>query len=69
MRLVQIEYQVVCDRDEFNALRAHVRANEAPFNVPAEYRCTAIEDTNFVPESEPHMVARIRYQYVGQEQA
>jgi hypothetical protein len=68
MRLVQIEYQVVCQGDEFNALKAQIRAREAPYNVAAEYRCTAIEDTGFIPASEPDMVVRIRYQYIGQHQ-
>jgi hypothetical protein len=58
--------QVYIYREDYREFHSLVTGKNPPDFIPVAYRIIAVEDTTFVPESEPHMIVRIRMQYVGQ---
>jgi hypothetical protein len=64
--VVQGELQVRIRREDYDEFGTIVRAKEPPEWLPAIYRMTKLEDTGYIPASEPWMIVRVMYQYVGQ---
>jgi hypothetical protein len=53
-------------KEDFAEFAEWIKGKDAPEWVPVNYRVTAVERTHFIPESEPHNIVRVRFQFVGQ---